>query len=432
MEGIDLGPSRDLVGPLHRARDRLGRATDKLHDTLDDVAAGGTGVVQFLDGPSRYLLLAAHNGEMRAGTGMFLSAGVLTVTDGRFDVGEMTSTADLSLPPGAVTLPPDLERLWGWTKPGQEWRNLSMSPDFPTTAAVAADMWRARTGEAVDGVMVMDIAALRGLLGVVGTVDLPDGTLTPDTVTDFVMVEQYRDVRFGADLDETTSLRRDRLSELARSVVAELDENKWDITTLIDEVQTAIRGRHILIWSSDPDQQAAWRAAGATGEISTNSLMLALISQGGTKVDRWISVEPKLTRAASSTAGLDHVTLEATLANDTPVGLPPYVAGPSTRWNPNAGVAEGAYAGIVSFTVPGDARDVSLAGDPPLVAGADGPTQVIARRVALARGEHTKVTLEFDIPRSTEIDLLPSAKLPTTSWDVNGSDVFEVTSHVVP
>ncbi len=432
MTDIDLGPERDLVGPLQRARDRLGRATRKLHDTLDDVAAGGAGVVEFLDGPSRYLLLAAHNGEMRAGSGMFLSAGVLTVTDGRFDVGEMSSTADLRLPPGAVTLPPDLDRLWGWTAPGEEWRNLAMSPDFPTTAALAADMWTARTGEAVDGVMVMDIAALKGLVGVVGSVDLPDGTLTPDTVTDFVMVEQYRDVRFGDDLDESTSLRRDRLSELARSVVGELDDNQWELTTLIDEMQQAIRGRHILMWSNHPDEQAAWKAAGATGEISSDSLMVALISQGGTKVDRWIAVEPTITRTPSETAGMDHVTVDVALRNDTPTGLPAYVAGPSTRWNPNAGVAEGGYAGIVSFTVPGDARDVALVGDPPLVSGPDGPTQVIARRVALARGDATTVTVQFELPTGAPVEILPSAKLPTNRWKVDGTDLYETTATVMP
>jgi len=431
LSDLDLGPPKDLVRPLQSGRDDVVTAVASLGETLTDVGRGATGVAQFLQGPSRYLLLAAHNGEMRAGTGMFLSAGVVDVRSGSFDVAEMSSTTDLRLPPGAVTLPVDLDRLWGWTGPGQEWRNLAMSPEFPVTAALAADMWRAKTGASVDGVMVVDVAALRGLVNVVGSVQLSDRTITKDNVTDFVLVDQYRDIQRGGDFDEATGLRRDRLSELARAVVGGLDESDWKFSTMIDEMLKAIRGRHVLMWSSRASEQTAWAAAGADGALGPDSTMVSLLSQGGTKIDKWIDVRPVVRRTAGSTPGRDQVTVTVTLRNDTPTGLPSYVAGPSRRAGVDAGVDEGAYGGVVSFTLPGASTDIQLTGDPALVAGPDGPTQVIARRISLQRGETGTISVRFALPAGAPLEVVPSAKIPATTWDVDGIPVVERQSKVV-
>ena len=69
---------------LERTRDGLGRG-----------AAGARAAADLLAGPRRYLILAANNAEMRSGSGMFLSAGVMTTSEGSIDVGDLTSTTDL-------------------------------------------------------------------------------------------------------------------------------------------------------------------------------------------------------------------------------------------------------------------------------------------------------------------------------------------------
>ena len=96
---VDLGPGDSLVGPVKSARakfvDRLDKATKALQDA-DDLAAG---LSKLLRGPSKYLVLAANNAEMRDGSGMLLSAGVMTMQDGKLDLGDMRSTDDLTLPP---------------------------------------------------------------------------------------------------------------------------------------------------------------------------------------------------------------------------------------------------------------------------------------------------------------------------------------------
>ena len=53
--------------------------------------------------------------------------------------------------------------LWGFANPDEEWRNLVLSPRYPASADLARDMWAALGRPPVDGVLMVDIAALREL-----------------------------------------------------------------------------------------------------------------------------------------------------------------------------------------------------------------------------------------------------------------------------
>ena len=164
LRRIDLGPDFFLVQPLGNARERFLDRLDQLRDALKGAEALAAGARHLLEGPRRYLLLAANNAEMRAGSGMFLSVGVVTFADGTFSIGELRPTPEFNPTAGAVMLPVELEELWGWLKPGEEWRNLATTPRFDVTAPLAADMWLTSTGEQVDGVLAVDAVALRALL----------------------------------------------------------------------------------------------------------------------------------------------------------------------------------------------------------------------------------------------------------------------------
>ena len=88
---LDLGPGDALVAPLADARLEIEEALTEVVDGLDRTVASSTGFADFFEGPSDYLLLAANNAQMQNGQGMFLSAGILHVEDGRMDLGPMES-----------------------------------------------------------------------------------------------------------------------------------------------------------------------------------------------------------------------------------------------------------------------------------------------------------------------------------------------------
>ena len=74
--------------------------------------------------------------------------------------------------------------------PTEEWRNLASSPRFEVTASLAAEMWRATTGETVDGVLLVDPVALQALLAAQGAVSVGDREIGADNVVEFLMLDR--------------------------------------------------------------------------------------------------------------------------------------------------------------------------------------------------------------------------------------------------
>src|SRR3954470_356851 len=77
LADVSLGPGEALIGPLASARKRFAEELGKVRQAMIDVDDASTGLGQMAKGPSKYLVLAANNAEMRAGSGMLLSAGTL-------------------------------------------------------------------------------------------------------------------------------------------------------------------------------------------------------------------------------------------------------------------------------------------------------------------------------------------------------------------
>lgn len=411
LDDVNLGPDFFLVGPLGNARARFVDRLQKLRDAVTNAQALATGAAQVLRGPRRYLVLAANNGEMRAGSGMFLSSGVATFGGGTFTLGEMGPSADRDLPAGAVSLPPQLASLWGWLAPGQHWRNLGTTPRFDVTAPLAAQMWQAATGEHVDGVLAVDAVALQALLAAQGPVQVAGQQLTGSDTVGYLLLGQYAGIPASA---ASQADRRDQLSAIAQASVDTLSSRPWNAQSLVSDLSGVGKGRHILAWSRDPVEQAAWEGAGIAGELHPDSLDVSVMNFGGNKLDQFLKVDSTLTVTGRSDGGSD-AQVHLQLHNDAPVGLAGYVAGP----NPNSGAAEGVYQGILAVNVPGSASLPFLHGvTPTLATGVDGPTKVTgAGYFQVARGQTLDVTVQFRLPPDVhELTVEPSARVPPIAW----------------
>jgi Protein of unknown function (DUF4012) len=426
LRGLDLGPSQALVGPLRSARDKFARQLHKAQTSMADVDDASKGVAQMAQGPSKYLVLAANNGEMRAGSGMLLSAGVMNLDNGNFDLGPMTDTGLLKLPAGAVPLPKgDLADRWGWTDPSQEWRNLSMSPVFAPNAALAAQMWKAKTGEAVDGVIAIDPIGLQALLEVSGPVVVDGKIITKDNVVREILLQQYLDYETPDPSNPNsghapTAARRERASDIARAIIDQLNAKGWDVATLVEDLQHAAQGRHVMAWSSKPEQQRGWVGAGVSGQLKPDSLLLALQNRAGNKLDQFLPVQARLEHRA--VGGGSEVTVKIHVENQTPAeGLNDFVAGPY----PYSSFLRGEYQGILSVNIPGVSRGISLqGGTKQVVAGPDGPTRVVGTEVRLLQGEKKDFVLRFTVPTGYErVTIEPSSRYPAIVWSA-GTEIW--------
>lgn len=416
LAGVDLGPDEALVGPLGSAHNTLAARLAELRSGLSRGAAGARAAAELLAGPRRYLILAANNAEMRAGTGMFLSAGVLETGHGGLLLSPFRRTEELALPPGAASLSGDLADRWGWLKPNEEWRNLGVSPRFDATAPLAAAMWEAGGGEPVDGVLAVDPLALRAILVAVGPVEVEGRTVGADDVVDRLLHDQY--LQFADDPAQTA--RREELGLIAGAVMQAVDTRDWKADELGRELAAAARGRHVLAWSRHEAEQAGWVAAGIDGSLREDSVLVAVLNRGGNKLDRFLRVgaDLDLQRLGAVTRGV----LTLTLRNQTPLGEPPYVAGP----HPDSGAAEGEYVGLVAVSLPAGARDARFEGHDALaVAGPDGPTRVVAVPAQVPRDEEVTLVVRFELPYTGgSLRIEPTARVPGVAWS-SGDDHWE-------
>jgi hypothetical protein len=420
LRTVNLGPSKALVGALADKRAELADRLDQVRDALADGTAVSQGLADLLQGPRRYLVLAANDAEMRSGSGMFLSAGELNITNGEMHLGEFRSTGDIQIPPPQA--PPigdaDFAARWGFLNPNREWRNLAASPRFPASAQLATRMWPVSTGLAPpDGVLALDPVGLKALLKATGPVDLGAGrTVTADSVVPLLLHDQYAGLPApSAKFDAVQAARREQLGLIAKLVVDKLTASSIDIADVAESLAEAARGRHLLAWSARPDDSQVWSRARVDGALTEKSLLLSVLNRGGNKLDYFLDVESRL--VLQPVPGEEQAVLTVNLTNRVPDGENVYVAGPY----PGSGVGANDYTGVFSVNLPGFAGRVTVDGfETFAAAGPDGPTQVVAVPVIVPKGATKTIVVRFHLPRRGSLRVEAAARVPTTKWVAPG------------
>ncbi|HEX2575987.1 MAG TPA: DUF4012 domain-containing protein [Aquihabitans sp.] len=410
LGALDPGSADALAGPLAEAVTELDEERDDSRATLRRADRAVRAITDLLAGPSSYLLLGANNAEMRNGSGMFLSAAPLELEGGRLALGEVRPTQELVLPAGSVPVTGDLAANWPWLDGGRDLRNLALTANFPQSAALAAANWaQVPGGGPVDGVIAVDVDALRSLLAVVGPVEVDGVRYSADTVRGELLREQYR--RFGDDRVE----RRDQLGEVATVVFERIEAGEFELDELATALIDSVARRNLVVWSAAAEVQEAWSTAGADGHLEDRSVSVALLNRSAHKLDSYVETSATLD---SEAVGGDRtaVTLTYRIENRAPASGPRYLLGPNID-----GLQAGEHRGIVVVNLPAGAADVRIDGARQTLLGTDGPTVVVAGEVALLRGDVREVEVRAVLPAGlAEVVLEPSARISRTRWTVDG------------
>ena len=125
-------------------------------------------------------------------------------------------------------------------------------------------MWKAKTGEQVDGVFAIDPLGLQALIEVSGPVMVGGKLITKDNVIHETLLQSYLD--YELDQGDPTRCQAAprpgasaRATSPARSSTSSTSKG-WDVAKLVEDLQTAAQGRHVMAWSSI--RAAAARMAG--------------------------------------------------------------------------------------------------------------------------------------------------------------------------
>ncbi len=309
-------------------RDALAQVSD-LPETFARAAAVLRELPQFLGagGLKRYFIAAQSPAEMR-GTGGFLGAyAVLTVDRGRFSFSPFRSVAALpNVAPGAIDAPnASYARTYDRFGGAGFWRNVNMTPDFPSAAAAIERSYLQGTGVRLDGVIGADPALLADLLRVTGPIAAPDlgTTLTAANVVPFVTHGAY--VRFGA-----SDVRKPMLGEAASRIFDRFIRTPSPSLSALRALGGAVGGGHLLLYSDTPAVEGALLRAGAAGALSPPSGdLLAFVQNNaaGNKIDyyerRTVSYDVHLEPGGAATGDA-----RVEMANDAPTTGSSYVIGP--------------------------------------------------------------------------------------------------------
>ena len=257
----------------------------------------------------RTYFLALRNAAVASGdAGTTLEVGLLRVSDGRFELGEIVPKPSLDTdafgdgpPYYYVPKPPsdtdviDNEGPYWYLKnyrPQGAFVSLTratLTADFSTAAPVMAEMAETIYGEKIDGVISVDAFVLEDLIGLTGPVELPDVTLTAQNTARYFILDSYRtEAEQGADVLE--QIRQEAISTVLERVLS----GSPDVRRLGEVLAKSAAGGHLALWMRDPTQQndiVDLGLASAFAQSSGDYLRPSEINHGTAKIDGLIQRE---------------------------------------------------------------------------------------------------------------------------------------------
>ncbi len=191
VTAIDTGSTilqvADAVG---RLEETVGKAAETLAVVrhVTDLAPAMLGA----DGDRSYLLMFQNNAEVRSTGGIPGALALVRTGGGAFSLaGQDSARAFPRLAEPALPLDPQTAGLYG-TITGRYLHDVTLTPEFPQAAPLAAEMWRLKHGQAVDGVISIDPVALSYLLEATGPITLETGVeLRSDDAVDLLLHDVY-------------------------------------------------------------------------------------------------------------------------------------------------------------------------------------------------------------------------------------------------
>ncbi len=246
-----------LVGPLKeqvvRLQTQLSDAAPALHTLRTAMpvlypALGG-------EGPRRYLLIFQNNAEERASGGNPASMAMLTVHNGRFSLGRQASSTDFPHPYPKPPYTPSGPGNGDWDSIYTDYAssyvtNITMTPDFPSTAKMARAMWQDVVGGPVDGVISFDPVALSYLLEATGPVELADGyTIDSSNAVAYLLSEVYAKYPDSRVQDAV-------FASAADAIFTAVTNGQGDTGAYLAALRPIVAEQRLKVWSVRKDEQA--------------------------------------------------------------------------------------------------------------------------------------------------------------------------------
>ena len=299
------------------------------------------------DGPRSYFMAFQTNAEARGTGGLLGGFGILRFDDGKPVVDALGPNNELNKSFTPISLGPEYEEQYGYTRPTTDFRNSNQSAHFPYAAQIWKSMWKQQSGMDVNGVLALDPIALSYILGATGPVTMPDGeVITKDNVVELTESTAY--IRYPTD----QVARKQYLQGIAIEVVEKVSRPLESPREVLQALGRAVGEHRISVWSASPDDQKRLEQTPLANTIPDDRAPYAQFvvnNLGGNKMDYYLKRQIEYT-AESCTAGTRKSTATIRLTNTLKDAsdLPDYVAGKMGFF---PGLAEGVPRGSMISSV---------------------------------------------------------------------------------
>jgi hypothetical protein len=359
-----------LLPALEKAVDEFSTRLTRDAESAERAAEGARLLPGLLggDGPRRYFVAFQNNAELRGSGGLIGNWGELTAEGGRLRLsrfGRLQELNDAGRRPRVLTASSDfLNRYEGFDVAGS-WQQVNVSPDFPTTARVISELYPQSGGQSVDGVIAVDPLGLAAFLELTGPVQVPKWPepVTAANVVDVTLRAAYE--RFPVQEE-----RAQFLADVSRLVFEAFTRaDLGNPASIARSLSRATRGDHLFFYFKGTGEQELVRRVGGDGSVPAiqgDSLLVVNQNLSANKVDLYLHrrLHYEVTLDPSTAPAELTGRLRLVLDNQAPPqGLPEGVIGPYDQR-----FAPGENRTYLSVYTPFPSRDVTLDGDPLLVA----------------------------------------------------------------
>jgi len=424
---------------------RLVRYVDRLDRYLPLLRAGAQGAIlapelapnlMGLDDPRTYLVLAQNNHELRA-TGGFISAvGLLRVDKGRISTTGFRDSYLFDDPTRPYSPPP--EALTNYMRAGV-WvlRDANWSPDFPTTARVAREMYQQGQSVALDGVIAVDLTAIEYIVAAIGPIQIEayGEEVSQKDLMDKLKSYWTDPPGFVSSAERSEmdwwSHRKDFMAALAEGVFTKLrtELDNRQVMNLLVALWRSLEEKHLLIYVGDPDVERFlaennWDGAIRPGE--GDYLLVVDTNVGYNKVDP--KVERRLDyQVVIGDDGRAHGRLTVSYVNKSSSEVDKclqeskyrssydqmmegcywdylrlYVPeGSRITWATEVPLPQGSLLSLALSRAEGKAGEAGSEDGRPTVEPLEGGKAVLSQFFAVAPGQRQEISFQYDLPFET-------------------------------
>jgi hypothetical protein len=287
------------------------------------------------DGTRRYLLAFQALGEARGTGGVAGLYGVLKADDGRMKLGAIEPYSRLIFDPvSPATVPRWYVKAYGLQGALDQWPQANLSPSFPVDARVMLEMYRKSFRDELDGVIAVDAVVLAKLMESTGSISLPefDRTVTAKNVIRLLSHDAYVDFATRKEQNEF-------LIALVRAFWDRIESGDLDFPALASGVGEMVQSRHLLVYSTDDEDEEVLEELGAAGALESLGQNLQMVfhnNYGVNKVDYYLRRAIQTEIEVASNGDL-RVETSVRLRNRAPSGRESdLLGGKETRLAPGA------------------------------------------------------------------------------------------------